>query len=231
LSFVPYRPREPRPKRQTLDQPQVVQAALKLLDEVGLDELTMRRLAERLGVKAAALYRHVRSKEELLGLLGDEISAAIPLPRGTGDWREQLTEMAWNVRRGLLVHRDAARVLASTPPGGPRRLRHVEAVLRVLCSTGLSDRDVIRAAYHLNNLVTEFVADESRMAAYAKAPGSSRRKLLAEARRQFKRLPTDEYPTIVALADRLTESDQDALFQFGIDLCLHGIATLTKQTP
>jgi TetR/AcrR family tetracycline transcriptional repressor len=230
MSFVPYRPREPRQKRQTLDQAQIVQAALELLDRVGFDELTMRRLAARLGVKAAALYRHVRSKEELLGLLGDEISAGISLPRGDGDWREQLTEMAWNVRRGLLVHRDAARVLASTPPGGPRRLRHVEAVLRVLRSTGLNDRDVVRAAYHLNNLVTEFVADEGRFAAYATAPGSSRRKILAEARRQFKQLPTNEYPTIVALADRLADSDQDALFQFGIDMCLKGIQALTKRT-
>src|SRR5579872_4152407 len=153
MSIVPFRTREPRRKRRTLDQAQVVQAALALLDEVGLDELTMRRLAERLGVKAASLYRHVRNKEELLALLGDEISAEIPLPRGSGPWQDQLTEMAWNVRRGLLAHRDAARVLASTPPAGPERMRHIEAVLRILKTAGLSDRQAARAAYHLNNFV------------------------------------------------------------------------------
>jgi TetR/AcrR family tetracycline transcriptional repressor len=230
MSIVPFRKRQKRPKRRVLDQAQVVRAAIALLDEAGLDELTMRRLAAELGVKAASLYRHVRNKEELLQLLGDEISGEIPLPRSAGSWRDQLTEMAWNVRRGLLAHRDAARVLASTPPAGPRRLRHIEAVLRALRSAGLSDRDAARAAYHLNNFVTEFAADEARFTAYALAvPGSSRRKILAEARNQFKALPKEDYPTIVALADALTEDAQDDLFQFGIDMCLHGIEARTKR--
>jgi AcrR family transcriptional regulator len=227
MSIVPFRKSERRRKRQPLDQPRLVRAALALLDEVGLDELTMRRLADRLGVKAASLYRHVRNKDELLALLGDEISSEIPFARESGTWQDQLTEMAWNVRRGLLAHRDAARVLAATPPVGPRRLRHIEAVLRILRGAGMKDRDAARAAYHLNNFVTEFAADEARFAAYASAPGSSRRKILAEARRQFKSLPQTDYPTIVALADHLTEDAQDELFQFGIDMCLRGIRALT----
>ena len=229
MSIVPFRKAERRRKRQPLDQAQVVRAALVLLDEVGLDELTMRRLAEGLGVKAASLYRHVRNKDELLALLGDEISAEIPLPRSSGTWREQLTESAWNVRKGLLAHRDAARVLAGTPPAGPRRLRHIEAVLRILRAAGLRDRDVAHAAYHLNNFVTEFAADEGRLARWAALAGSSRRKILAEARRQFKSLPADEYPTIVAFADHLTADDQDELFRFGIDMCLRGIQALVKR--
>jgi AcrR family transcriptional regulator len=229
MAIVPLKKTERRRKRRPLDQGQVVRAALTLLDDVGLDDLTMRRLAEHLGIKAASLYRHVRNKNELLALLGDEISGAIPLPRTSGTWQEQLTEMAWNVRRGLLAHRDAARVLASSPPVGPRRLKHIEAVLRVLRTAGLADRDVARAAYHLNNFVTEFAADEARFAAYASTPGSSRRKLLVDARKQFASLPKDEYPTIVALAGPLTEDAQDALFQFGIDMCLRGIQALSAR--
>src|SRR3982074_1023831 len=107
MTMVPFRKTDHRRKRQPLDQAQVVRAALVLLDEVGLDDLTMRRLAERLGVKAASLYRHVRNKDELLALLGDEISGEISIVPSTGTWREQLIEMARRVRRGLLVHRDA----------------------------------------------------------------------------------------------------------------------------
>jgi TetR/AcrR family tetracycline transcriptional repressor len=226
MSIVPFRQRERGKKRRPLDQAQVVRAALALLDDVGLDDLTMRRLAARLGVKAASLYRHVRDKEELLALLGDEISGEIPAAKGSGTWQEQLADIAWNVRRGLLAHRDAARVLANTPPVGPRRLRHIEAVLRTLRAAGLRDREAARAAYHLNNFVTEFAADEARFAAYASTPGLSRRKLFAEARRQFASLPRDEYPTIVALADHLTEDAQDELFQFGVDMYLRGIQAL-----
>ena len=229
MSIVPFRKTERRRKRRPLDQAQVVGAALTLLDEVGLDELTMRRLAEQLGVKAASLYRHVHNKTELLALLGDEISGQIAAPPTSGSWREQLAEMAWNVRRGLLAHRDAARVLASSPPVGPRRLKHIEAVLRVLRAAGLRDRDTARAAYHLNNFVTEFAADEARFAAYASTPGSNRRRLFAEARKHFASLPRNEYPTIVALAEHLTEDAQDELFQFGIDMCLRGIETFVKR--
>src|SRR5262245_17712834 len=229
MSIVPLRAPARRPKRPALDREQVVRAALQLLDEVGLDQLTMRSLAARLNVKAPSLYKHVRNKDELLALLGDEISGEIPLPRESGSWRSQLIEAARNVRRGLLAHRDAARVLASSPPIGPRRLRHIEAVLRILRTAGLRDRDVARAAYHLNNFVTEFAADEARFAAYASAPGSSRRKVLADARKQFASLPRTEYPTIVALADHLTEDAQDQLFRFGIDMCLRGIQELVKQ--
>lgn len=228
MSIVPYRKPERR-RRQPLDQAQVVRAALALLDEVGLDDLTMRRLAERLGVKAASLYRHVRSKDELLVLLADEITGEIPFADASGSWRDQITAIAWNVRRGLLAHRDAARVLANTAPFGPRRLQHIEALLRVLRAAGLSRRDAARAAYHCNNFVTEFAADEARFAALAATPGSTRRKVFTEARRYFKSLPTDQYPTVVELADDLTENEPDALFQFGVDTWLRGIQALARR--
>ena len=86
-----------------------------------------------------------------------------------------------------------------------------------------------RAAYHLNNFVTEFASDEGRFVAYAAVAGSSRRKILTEVRRQFKSLPPDEFPTLVTLADHLTEDAQDDLFQFGIDMCLRGIQSLATR--
>src|SRR5215510_13061386 len=228
MSLVPFRSTQRR-KRRPLDQRQVVRKALELLDEVGLDELTMRRLAERLEVKAASLYRHVRDKDELLVLLGDEISGEIPLAHSGGSWQEQLTEMAWNVRRGLLAHRDAARLLAITPPFGPRRLRHIESVLKTLRAAGLNDRDAASAAYHCNNFVTEFAADEARFASMALSTGGNRRKMFDEARKHFKSLPVEEYPTIVALADYLTKDDPDALFEFGLDMCIRGLQSLSKR--
>ena len=230
MSLVPFRKSDRARKRRPLDQHTIVRAALDLLDDVGLDDLTMRALAARLGIKAASLYRHVRSKDELLALLGDEISGEIPLPSATGTWQKRLVDSAWNVRRGLLAHRDAARVLANTPPVGPRRLRHIEAVLAVLRAAGLAKRDAAHAAYHLNNFVNEIAADEARFAAWVSQPGSNRRKVLAEARRQFKALPASEYPTIVDLADDLIDDDQDALFRFGVDMCLRGVEALVRRS-
>src|SRR5262249_62059213 len=127
------------------------------------------------------------------------------------NWRTQLVEAAWNVRRGLLAHRDAARVLANTPPVGPQRLRHIDALLRILRSAGLKKQDAARAGYHLNNFVTEFAADEARFAAFARRPGISRRKMLNEARPPVKSLPAHEYPPPVDLGAPLTAADQDGL--------------------
>ena len=112
-------------------------------------------------------------------------------------------------------------------PGRPE-LHHTYDSPRHTRLTGLNDRDAARAAYHLNNFVTDFAADEGRFATFAAQPGMTRRKVLAEVRRQFKSLG-EEYPTIVALADALTEDAQDALFQFGIDLHLRGIQALAKR--
>jgi TetR/AcrR family tetracycline transcriptional repressor len=227
MSIVPYRHGRRPPRRQPLDQRSIVRSALVLLDEVGLDELTMRALADRLGVKAASLYRHVQNKDELLILIGDEISGEIAMVPPVGTWQQQLTAIARSVRKGLLAHRDSARLLASTPPLGPRRLHLIEQVLRVLRSAGLNPRNAARAAHHLNNFLMEFVADEARFDAFA-ASGSSRRKMIADARRQFRALPADEYPTLVKLADELTEDDPEGLFQFGIDAWLRAIAALAK---
>src|SRR5437867_13029130 len=96
LSTTPVRFRETRPT--ALDQERVVRTALALLDEVGLDGLTMRRLADELGVQAASLYWHLRDKEELLDLLADAICEEMPTPRREGSWREQLTAFALDYR-------------------------------------------------------------------------------------------------------------------------------------
>ncbi len=223
MSFVPYKGTPRPPRRRPLDQAQVVAAALALLDEVGLDELTMRRLAERLGIQAASLYRHVKDKDELLVLLADEMCGALPTVEPVGTWQEQLTAMAHHARRGLLAHRDGARVMAGTRPAGPRRLRQIEQVLRALRLSGLDDQDVARAGYVLNNFITEFAADEARYAAAAAALGVTRRKMFAAVRRQFQSLPPDQFPSLVALAGPLTDDDPDALFALGLDVLLRGI--------
>src|SRR4030081_2870696 len=96
---------ESQDARPPLDRAHVVRVALQLLDEEGLDGLSMRRLAQRLGVTAASLYWHVRDKDELLALLAEAISAEVRLPDPTRPWRQELETMASSYRRVLLGHR------------------------------------------------------------------------------------------------------------------------------
>jgi TetR/AcrR family transcriptional regulator, tetracycline repressor protein len=93
---------------------EVLQAAVELLDEVGLDALTTRRLAARLGVQPGALYRHYPSKRALLDAVVEHIVVeTAPEAAPEGDWAEQLRQAAGSMRRGMLAHRDGARLMAT----------------------------------------------------------------------------------------------------------------------
>jgi AcrR family transcriptional regulator len=156
--------------RGPLDRERVIRVALELLDEVGLDELSMRSLAQRLGVTAASLYWYVRNKQELLELLADVLYAEMPLPDPGGHWRKELEELARSSRRIMLSHRDAARVLVAALPMGPHLLRRIDALLAVLLRAGFQPPDAADAGYLLNIFVTGFVLEESLAPPSERAP-------------------------------------------------------------
>jgi TetR/AcrR family tetracycline transcriptional repressor len=207
-----------------LDRDRIVGAALTLLDEVGLDGLSMRRLADHLDIKAASLYWYLRDKEELLSLLADAISAEVPLPDAALPWRARLETLLWAYRRVLLAHRDAARLLSGTMPAGPHRLRGIELLLETLCATGFAAGDAVQAGRLLSDFVTAFVQEEATEAALvaadqlrAEAGG------LTAASSPFATASAEAYPTIAALSGHLTAGDGDGRFQFGLTVLFDGL--------
>ncbi|MCI3899831.1 TetR/AcrR family transcriptional regulator C-terminal domain-containing protein [Streptomyces spectabilis] len=111
----------------------VVTEALDLLDEVGLETVSTRRLAKRLGVEQPSLYYHFKTKKALLGAMAEAAMAPhadAPLPSPGDDWREWFLENSRSFRRTLLMRRDGARLHAgSTPTGELDRIRHKMAFL------------------------------------------------------------------------------------------------------
>jgi TetR/AcrR family transcriptional regulator, tetracycline repressor protein len=214
--YAPKRKMEP-----ALDQSKIVAAALDLLDKDGFDGLTMRSLAKKLGIKAASLYWHVHSKQDLLSLLADEICAPMRKPDGTLHWRKQLEILGNEYRRILLAHRDAARVLSSSgTPSGPNRLRLTEMVLSILLDAGFAPQDAVSAGFLLNDYVTMFVSVETQSV-------NSVAERVFEGphgvQNWIEALPVNEYPSVVALADHLIKSDSDERFQFGIEILQNGL--------
>jgi TetR/AcrR family tetracycline transcriptional repressor len=140
----------------------VIDAALGLLDEVGLDALTTRRLADRLDVRVGALYWHVKDKGELLGTLADRIVAeAHEAPPPTGDhWTDQLATTAHRLRAALLRHRDGARVVAGYAPVGPGSLDAAERGLRVARDAGVPLAVAALAGDTVMSYVTGYVLQE-----------------------------------------------------------------------
>jgi len=209
----------PGTDRAPVTRERVVRRALEVLDDEGFDGLTMRRLAERLDIKAASLYNHVKNKDQLLALVADAICGEVPGLNKSKQWRKQLEGIALQCRRVLMAHRDGARVLAATPPLGPNRLRIIEQVLDALVSAGFPAAEATDAAFVHNSYVVGFVLDETLGRTRGTASLKSMRE---EARRWFKSLSTEHYPTLVTLADELIDGTPDRRFEFGLCALLDG---------
>jgi TetR/AcrR family transcriptional regulator, tetracycline repressor protein len=121
----------------------VIAEALDLLDEVGLDAVSTRALAKRLGVEQPSLYWHFRRKEDLLSAMAEAAMAphaTAPLPTPADDWREWFLENTRSFRRTLLMRRDGARLHAGTTPG-TADLDRVADKMAFLTGSGLPERE------------------------------------------------------------------------------------------
>ncbi len=126
------RPREP------LSTARVLGAAIALADEGGVDALSMRRLAQELGVVPMALYKHVAGKDELLDRMVDAVVGEIePAPDATG-WKDAVRGRVLSARRALLRHPWASRVIESRPEPTPAVLAHMDAIVGILRGGGFS---------------------------------------------------------------------------------------------
>jgi TetR/AcrR family tetracycline transcriptional repressor len=100
-----------------LDKERIIAETLALLDEGGLDRITLRKLAQRLGVQAPTLYWHIRNKAELINALADAILYDLPTqlkpPAADETWREWLIGVAQHLRQAMLAHPDGARIISA----------------------------------------------------------------------------------------------------------------------
>jgi TetR/AcrR family transcriptional regulator, tetracycline repressor protein len=142
----------------------IVQAALDLLDEAGMDGLTVRALASRLGVQAPALYWHVRGKQALLDEMATliwrqigEVMAALP---ADVSWRELMTTYAMSVRQGLLGHRDGAKAFSGTTLTDPDVVRRQEGTFERLTRQGFTLKDAAVALVLLHDFTIGFCVEE-----------------------------------------------------------------------
>ena len=139
--------------RMAYDVDQVARAALDLLADVGLDGLTTRRLAGKLGIEGAALYYHFENKAELLGHMATAIlreSLALTVKRD--DWKQWLLDHAVATRLTLLRYRDSARILAMSAPTDAMKREIMPAVAKPLIDAGFTPGD----AYEMLSLLVAF---------------------------------------------------------------------------
>jgi TetR/AcrR family tetracycline transcriptional repressor len=138
-------PTTPPPARRTLDRDVIVGTALRLLDDVGIEGLSTRRLAGELGIKSASLYWHFKDKDELLNEMSGVMFAEALLPPDVDGpglvWDEWLCEGARRIRRTALSRRDGAHVMARPRPRSANGRVSFEDNVKTLMRSGLADME------------------------------------------------------------------------------------------
>ncbi|WP_218000308.1 TetR/AcrR family transcriptional regulator [Millisia brevis] len=154
-----------RAPRNTLSMERLIDGAIALIDEVGLDALTVRTLATRMGVTPMALYHHVANKDELLNRLVDAVFADVYAPTPRGAWSAELARRSRSLRTVLRERPWALRIMESRPQPGPATIANHEAVLDCLRTAGFTWQAVADAYATLDAFVYGFALQESMLAA------------------------------------------------------------------
>jgi TetR/AcrR family transcriptional regulator, tetracycline repressor protein len=209
--------RRGRPPRLT--QAQVVAAARRIAAKAGVDELTMRRLADVLGVRPNALYTYFPDKAAILDAVLDDLLGDVERPKARASWRAALVSLMNSYRQLLLRQPGLVALAVSRPMIGSNAMRLREDMLTLLRQGGLDDADAVTAFLALFAYATGFVAFET-----ARKPGGHDARQRAHARRLYASLSEEEFPSTRALGARLAQRPGDVEFTRGIDGLFAGFA-------
>jgi|SRR6187402_305949 len=205
-----------------INRDMVTRAGLKLLNEEGLEQLTLRRLGTELNVQAATIYWHFKSKEDLLDEMATTVlaegSANLVPARKSSDWSVWASAFGEGLRKTLLTYRDGARMVAGTKLTNTEYLKTVETIGNQMVSSGFSVRGAVVLFSTIYNYTLTFVMEEQ---AVFPTPGQRSPRYSIEERNA--RLDPTEFPflrqTGTILFDRY-----DRRFREGLALILQGAA-------
>ncbi|GAA0481853.1 hypothetical protein Ade02nite_57440 [Paractinoplanes deccanensis] len=219
-------------RRTPLNRDRVLRAAVALADEVGVAGLSMRRLAQQLGVVPMALYKHVADKEELLDGMVDVVIGEFDTPGPGLDWRDGVRARVLSARRAVLRHPWARQAIESRTRRTPTVLAYMNSVAGVLLDGGLSADLTHHVLHALGNRIWGFspeLFDEPRDENAPPPTPEQQQAMAAEL--------SQRYPHILAIAMAATEGDlsrvgpgcdEEFEFRFALDLLLDGAERLRR---
>jgi AcrR family transcriptional regulator len=207
--------------RKPLTRKRVLRAAMAHADRLGLSELSMRKLAEVLGVAPMALYRHIANKDDLIDAMIDVVFTEIELPARDADWRTAMRQRAISVRDALERHRWAIGLMESRLHPGPANLRHHDAVLGNLRAAGFSVEMTAHAYSVLDSYIYGFALTKMNL------PFENGRGDVPDiAQGMLEPFPANTYPNLVEfIADHAMQPGYryGEEFEYGLDLILAGL--------
>ena len=216
--------------RAPLTREAIIEAALRVIDADGMDGLSMRRVGEELGTGAASIYWHVRNKEQLLQLVFERVVEEVQLPEpDPARWREQLGDLAGQMRAILTSHRDVARLSLGRIPSGPALAVVTEWLFTLLKPVGIPDKVIAYLGDLFALYVGAFAFEETLGTASFTGGDLSPEQFFAMLRDYVMSLPPELFPHTQRVVDVMLGGGPDERFAFGVDLMLRGLATYASQ--
>ena len=217
--------RAPRPP---LTRQRVLDTAVELADRDGVGSLSMRKLAQELGVEAMSLYHHVAGKDAILDGLIDIVFSEIELPSGRTDWKDAMRQRAISAREALRRHPWATSLMESRPTPGPTNLRHHDAVLGILRNGGFSIELAAHAYSLLDAYIYGFALQENSL------PFGTPEETAEVAQTIMAEFAAGTYPHLTEIAvEHVLQLGYDYgnEYQFGLELVLDGLDRALGASP
>jgi TetR/AcrR family transcriptional regulator, tetracycline repressor protein len=225
---APEPPWRSKPRRQGVPRPRlsrevVVAAALEVLERG--DALTMRRVADQIGVSASSLYGYVDNKDELVNLVLDRIFAEVDVPP-TGSWQETLRQFGRAMLAMYRRHRGVALLTLGRVGVTPSMFPMAERILSELRSAGMPDQVAAFAGDLAGRYVGALACELDAM-----PMAGQEQEFLAQFTSWIKSLPADRFPNTVALADVSVAGTAAERFDWGLDVLIRGLGSYLKDPP
>ena len=206
-------------KRAPLSRERVLEAAVAVADAGGIAGLTIRSLADELGVKPMSLYHHVANKEAIVDGIVDVVFGEIELPPRDADWRSAVRQRAYSARAVLRRHPWATPLMESRAHPGPATLRHHDAVIGALRRGGFPVALAAHAYSLMDSYIYGFALEEAALPFAPQEAGAAVPDFLAQ-------FDARAYPHLVEMAvEHIMRPGYDygAEFDFGLELILDGL--------
>jgi AcrR family transcriptional regulator len=217
------------PRRAPLNRDRVLRAAVALADHTGIETLSMRNLAQGLGVAPMALYKHVANKEELLDGMVSVIVAEIDPPLAGADWKDAIRQRILSARQALLRHRWASQVIESRTQAPPVVLDYMNSLVGMFLAGGFSADLTHHVMHALGSRMWGFTQEVFPTPQPPADP---------DARAAMFRQAAERYPHIIEIATVGAHDEESAVgrgcddqfeFEFALDVLLDGFERLHQQ--
>ena len=212
--------RQEKSQREPLTRERIIRAALRIMDEEGLDAVSMRRIGRELGVEAMSLYNHVQDKEDILDGICEAVLADFRVPLAD-EWTEGARLAAHEYRRLLLAHPTVITLMTERkrPFTNAESLRAYEFALEVFRTAGLSEEDSVKAFHVFGGYILGFVSMELGLMV-----GGPDDEAHAQAHQEMARLlASADLPRMREAMPHFMTCDLEEQFEFGLDLLIEGI--------